>query len=101
MNSISEATTFRQRRPRVLLGITGSVAAVKGPELALRLARDSRMDVRILLTRGGQNFWDKAVDYNKNIWDDLERIIQSSKTIIEQGNEDDARNEGTIRIHGR
>ena len=28
------------RRPRVLLGVTGSVAAVKGPKLALRLAKD-------------------------------------------------------------
>ena len=26
------------KRPNVLLGITGSVAAVKGPELALRLS---------------------------------------------------------------
>ena len=53
-----EANTGRRRR--ILLGITGSVAAVKGPEIALRLARDSGMDVKVILTRGGQNFWEKA-----------------------------------------
>ena len=46
------------RRPRVLLGVTGSVAAVKGPKLALRLAKELGCDVKLVLTRTvEQYFW--------------------------------------------
>ena len=79
-----------KRRPRVLLGITGSVAAVKGPELAVRLLREVNVDVRVLLTSGGFNFWNKARDYDQLYWSELEKHIS-----LDSG---DAA-EGTIVIH--
>lgn len=81
------------------MGITGSVAAVKGPELVLRLSRDCHMDVRILLTRGGQNFWEKAVDYNPEVWKLIQERIESSKKRLAEGLENEGV-EGTIQIHG-
>ena len=36
---VDVATNVR-RRPRILLGVTGSVAAVKAPELALKLVNE-------------------------------------------------------------
>jgi len=65
----SASAPNHKRRRRVLLGITGSVAAIKGPELALRLSQDLDAHVVILLTRGGENFWYKAKDYNPQVWD--------------------------------
>ncbi len=56
------------RRKRVLLGITGSVAAIKGPELALVLSKELDAHVVVLLTNGGSNFWYKAQSYNPHIW---------------------------------
>lgn len=67
--SIQQSSTPNcKRRKRVLLGITGSVAAIKGPELALQLSKELDAHVAILLTRGGENFWLKAKDYNPQIW---------------------------------
>ncbi|VEU37635.1 unnamed protein product [Pseudo-nitzschia multistriata] len=68
----------RRRRPRILFAVTGSVAAVKGPEIAVRLVRELDSDVRILLTRGGENFWSKARDYNLQYWDTLQGLLRSS-----------------------
>ncbi len=65
----------RPRRPRILFAVTGSVAAVKGPEMALRLVTECDCDVRILLTRGGENFWSKAKDYNPSYWDSLQKLL--------------------------
>jgi hypothetical protein len=79
-----------KRRPRVLLGITGSVAAVKGPELAVKLLRDLQVDVRVLLTRGGSNFWNKAREYDPLHWDELEKFLCSDPQCS---------TEGTIIIH--
>mmetsp|Transcript_13131 Transcript_13131/g.26809 ORF Transcript_13131/g.26809 Transcript_13131/m.26809 type:complete len:307 (-) Transcript_13131:37-957(-) len=46
------------RRPRVLLGVTGSIAAVKAPRLAIRLATELKADVKVVLTRTvEQYFW--------------------------------------------
>jgi hypothetical protein len=58
--------------PRVLLGVTGSVAAVKSPEIAVRLVTEFNAHVRVLLTRGGQHFWNKAVDYDREYWEQLQ-----------------------------
>jgi 3-polyprenyl-4-hydroxybenzoate decarboxylase len=69
------------RNRRVLLGITGSVAAVKGPELSLRLLEQG-FDVKVLLTSGGSNFWDKAEDYNCEIWQALQKSLKSDKVSI-------------------
>ena len=75
------------------------MAAVKGPELALRLARDFCMDVKILLTRGGQNFWEKAADYNSEVWKQVQERLESSKNIKED-TENNLGKGGTIEIHG-
>jgi len=64
-------------RKNVLLGITGSVAAVKGPEIAVRLAENGA-DVKILLTRGGANFWNMAKDYDPTSWAKFESLITPS-----------------------
>lgn len=58
----------KARCPNILLGITGSVAAVKGPEVAMSLKKQLNANVVVLLTSGGENFWDKAEDYNSTIW---------------------------------
>ena len=52
----------------ILLGITGSVAAIKGPEIAIRLKLELGLNVRILLTKGGEYFWNKSKDYNSYYW---------------------------------
>lgn len=67
-----------KRRPRILLGVTGSVAAVKGPELACQLARDGS-DVCVLLTRGGENFWTKAGEYDPQSWEEFNTYLATEQ----------------------
>lgn len=55
-----------KRRIRVLLGVTGSVAAVKAPELVVQLCQFAT--VKVVLTSGGRNFWDKAIGYDSAAW---------------------------------
>lgn len=55
------------RRPRVLLGVTGSVAAVKAPQLALKFA-SAGCDVRVVLTAKGAHFWKLTETYNPPSW---------------------------------
>mmetsp|Transcript_47616 Transcript_47616/g.70894 ORF Transcript_47616/g.70894 Transcript_47616/m.70894 type:complete len:226 (-) Transcript_47616:1096-1773(-) len=64
------------RSPRLLLGVTGSVAAVKSPEIAVRLHKELRCDVIVLLTRGGENFWNKAKDYDPKNWMLLQDMVE-------------------------
>mmetsp|Transcript_1659 Transcript_1659/g.3957 ORF Transcript_1659/g.3957 Transcript_1659/m.3957 type:complete len:244 (-) Transcript_1659:83-814(-) len=66
----------QKRRPRILLGATGSVAAVKVPELACTLARDLNADVCVLLTRGGENFVSKAETYDSKSWGEFSSRIE-------------------------
>jgi Flavoprotein len=85
----------RRRRPcrpfRVLLGITGSVAAVKGPELILQLmdalssttgdddtTTTSSVEIRVVLTRGGSNFWKCANEYDPISWRRLQERLHES-----------------------
>lgn len=77
LSDLKDMNDGKRRRPRVLLGITGSVAAVKGPELAVRLKRELDVDVRVLLTGGGFNFWNKAREYDPLYWGELEKHISS------------------------
>eukprot|EP00592_Proboscia_alata_P007123 CAMPEP_0194355876 /NCGR_PEP_ID=MMETSP0174-20130528/3727_1 /TAXON_ID=216777 /ORGANISM="Proboscia alata, Strain PI-D3" /LENGTH=137 /DNA_ID=CAMNT_0039125329 /DNA_START=171 /DNA_END=584 /DNA_ORIENTATION=- len=98
------------RKPRILLGICGSVAAVKGPELAVKLSGIyGAADVRVLLTRGGVNFWGKTQEYDAKSWQKVNDIItksapfsdlfgknHSTDDVIEQTEED----AGRIFIHG-
>ena len=68
-------TESGDKRPNILLGITGSVAAVKGPELALRLSKFA--NVKVVLTKHGKRFWDLASTYDKETFeqfDDVEGI---------------------------
>lgn len=46
------------RRPRVLLGVTGSVASIKVPELAAKLQRFA--DVRVVATPSARHFFTEA-----------------------------------------
>jgi phosphopantothenoylcysteine synthetase/decarboxylase len=57
-----------QNQPKILLAVTGSVAAIKIPELAVRLVRDLGASVKVLLTAGGKNFWQKAEGYSQENW---------------------------------
>lgn len=67
----------RHRRPRVVLGVTGSVAAVKAPELACRLVEECDADVRIVLSEGGRHFWrnDAAREYHPGHWQRLQQLL--------------------------
>mmetsp|Transcript_27683 Transcript_27683/g.50280 ORF Transcript_27683/g.50280 Transcript_27683/m.50280 type:complete len:207 (-) Transcript_27683:171-791(-) len=72
---MAQVEQHRNRKPRVLLGVTGSVAAVKAPELAVRLACELHCDVKVLLTKGGETFWSKAHEYDAPHWNDLQQIL--------------------------
>lgn len=65
-----------QNKKKIILGITGSVAAIKGPELALRLSKELDAHILILLTNGGQNFWDKAQSYNPEAWNLFSQLAE-------------------------
>ena len=84
-----------KRRHRVLLGVTGSVAAVKSPEIAVRLAREQDMDVCVLLTAGGLNFWNKAQEYDPTFWQEM----KAKMTRKEDMKVDGAGNEGRIFLY--
>jgi hypothetical protein len=59
----------------VLLGVTGSVAAVKAPEIALRLVQED-LAVKILLTKGGRHFWDQSRNYSPSVWEAFEKELR-------------------------
>lgn len=99
------------RRPRILLGITGSVAAVKGPKLALRLANELKAHVKVVLTRTvEQYFWKegKAVpSYDADSWNEFHNVVvptssTTSPTIADTNDEEDLdwrMSNGKISIH--
>jgi len=68
-----------RRSPRVLLGVTGSVAAVKAPEIACRLVDECGAHVKILLSEGGRNFWEKAFEYDPVYWNRLQELLQQQQ----------------------
>jgi hypothetical protein len=39
--------------PRILLGVTGSVAAIKAPEVVVQLVTQCNAEVKVVLSRGG------------------------------------------------
>ena len=73
----SITSTTQRRRPNILVGVTGSVAAIKAPELAVRLVEELDANVKVLLSKGGENFWSKAADYNPIHW---KRLVQLTTT---------------------
>lgn len=82
-----------QRRSRILFAVTGSVAAVKGPEIAVRLVKELGFDVRILLTHGGENFWSKAKDYNQQYWNSLQYLLSEGEeniAVVDNDDDDDS-----------
>jgi hypothetical protein len=64
--------------PKILLGVTGSVAAIKAPEIICKLidAFKSNISIKVVLTKGGKNFWDKASIYDPKHWDQLQSYLQ-------------------------
>ena len=56
------------RPTRILLGVTGSVAAVKAPEVAVELV-ERGYDVRVVVTHGGESFWEQSKEYNATAWE--------------------------------
>jgi Flavoprotein len=78
-----------------LIGVTGSVAAVKVPELVVRLLEwqecrlPSSLDVKVVLTRGGHVFWDQAHAYDPISWDRLQTFLHHSAGIDEGIHDDD------------
>ncbi len=91
------------RRPHIILGITGSIAAVKGPRLALRLANELNAHVKVVLTRTVEHFfWQegRAVPaYDRESWIDFETVVAKQ----EEGEEDHVSDwkltSGQISIH--
>ena len=69
-----------RRSPRVLLGVTGSVAAVKAPEIACRLVDECGAHVKVLLSEGGRNFWEKAFEYDPVYWNRLQELLQQQQS---------------------
>lgn len=69
-------------KKKIILGITGSVAAIKGPELATRLSKELDAHILILLTNGGQNFWDKAQSYNPEAWYLFSELVEPFDTSL-------------------
>jgi Flavoprotein len=82
--SASLSTTHRRRsrqqRHHVLLGVSGSVAAVKGPEIVCRLVQAiPNAHVKVLLTRGGRHFWDRASEYDPRAWRQLQEYMATAE----------------------
>ncbi len=65
---VTETSERKSRRPRVVLGVTGSVAAVKSPLVALNISNELDAEVIVLLTTAGQMFWTKANTYDPCSW---------------------------------
>lgn len=100
------ASATHGRRPHILLGITGSIAAVKGPRLALCLAKELKAHVKVVLTRTvEQYFWKegRAVPaYDRESWVDFESAVATSKAKDEDEKEhttDWRLTSGRISIH--
>ena len=72
--------SITKRGPRVLLGVTGSVAAVKAPEIAVRLVTECNAQVKVLLSAGGSNFWEKAKDYDSSSRESLQALLSSGNS---------------------
>ena len=72
----------RQRR-NIILGITGSIAAVKGPELALLLQTSLSANVIIVTTNTGQYFWDECSEqYNPTHFQNIKNKLILGKDIL-------------------
>lgn len=80
-----EAIADAGRRPRCLIGCSGSVAALKIPELAVALSRD--FDVLIVCTRYGEYFLMRASDYNDEPTQQFEALSSGKKLLFKDADE--------------
>ena len=80
------------KRPRVLLGITGSVASVKGPRLALMLSQKLKAHVKVILTRTvEQSFWKEGgvtLGYDEEAWIEFWEAVRLCKDASMDGDDD-------------
>ena len=53
------------------------------------------MDVCILLTRGGQHFWQKSRDYNEHHWEEVQKRLKAGKS------DSISEKEGSIQLHSK
>ena len=100
--------TGSSRRINVLLGVTGSVAAVKVPELICRL-RDrfgsppnNNISIKVVLTHGGQNFWEKASTYDAVHWNKIKDMLEPATSVPQpQGHvcDDEANAKSKIQVY--
>ena len=101
--------TGSPRRINVLLGVTGSVAAVKVPELICRL-RDrfgsppnNNISIKVVLTHGGQNFWEKASTYDAVHWNKIKDMLEPAASVPRQPQrqvcDDDANAKSKIQVY--
>jgi phosphopantothenoylcysteine synthetase/decarboxylase len=87
MSSSSTSTTTTTKKKKILLAITGSVAAIKGPEIVIRLIEEFNkvnidVSIRVVLTRGGEHFWNKSKEYNEMYWNSLQQQIRMTSTNV-------------------
>jgi len=76
----------RTRRPRIVLGVTGSVAAVKSPQIAALLSDFA--EVKIVLTSCGTHFWRQAPVYRGGEgWRAFQEVEAMSQTAQREQNE--------------
>jgi hypothetical protein len=93
------------KRPRIVLGITGSIAAVKGPRLALLLSRNLKSHVKVVLTRTvEQSFWKESgvtQSYDEGAWKEFWDVVSScSGILMDRDDEEDWRlTDGSICVH--
>ena len=82
----------------ILLGVTGSVAAVKVPELICRLMDKfgPKVSIKVVLTQGGKNFWEKASTYDVTHWNKVKHRLENA---IEPQNRDEAVTESKIQVY--
>jgi len=99
-------TAARNRRPRVLLGITGSIAAVKGPRLALMLSESVKAHVKVVLTRTVEHyFWKNGgviENYDTTVWAEFWAVVDSSRdrNLMKDDESEDWRlSNGYIDVH--
>ena len=65
-------------------------------EIAVRLVTELRAEVQVLLSQGGKNFWDKAVDYDRVAWEKFKQMASSR----DDDNDEEDGGQQKIRIHG-
>lgn len=61
----------------ILLGVTGSVAAIKVPEIICQLIDTfgAQAIIKVVLTQGGKSFWEKASTYDGIHWLEIQTYI--------------------------